>query len=141
MADGGYLDDRLVSGTTLTFDNPITSLVIGYKYKGVIKSFCLGFQVQGQNTQTTFKAINRAGIRTTASAGGMFGSSLYRMEPVQDLSQNDLNYLPPRPIDGTKYIGFVDDNKLDKYFYIAQKEPLPFHVCAVMLEANYAVAS
>jgi hypothetical protein len=84
------------------------------------------------------KAICGAGVRTVSSAGGKIGSSLYELEPVQELGQNDLNYLPPLPIDGTKYVTYVDDNETDKYLYIVQDEPLPLHITSVMLEANYA---
>lgn len=141
VANGGYLKDMEVSGGTLSFDSQIASVVVGYRYKGVIKTFSLGFTVQGANTQTTLKAINRVGIRTTASAGGQIGSSLYHLEDVQDLSGNELNYLPPLPIDGTKYIQYTDDSEFDKYMYIVQDSPLPFHVCAAMVEAEYAVRS
>jgi hypothetical protein len=138
VADGAYLDDYDVSGGEVDIGRQVENVVIGYKYKGIIKSFCLGFQAGSENTQTTMKAITRVGMRFTTSSGGMFGSTLYRMEPVQERTQNDLNYLPPLPIDGTKEIGLSDDNEIDKYFYIVQQEPLPLKVTAVALDANYA---
>jgi len=58
---------------------------------------------------------------------------------VQTLSQNDINYLPPIPVDGTKYISYSDDNKKDKFFYIVQDDPLPATVTAIILNSNYAV--
>lgn len=139
--DGGFLDAFDISGGTLTLDAQTTSLVVGYLYTGIIKTFCLGFQYQGSNTQTTMKNVVRAGIRTVASAGGRVGTSLYHLEDVQELSQNDLNYLPPLPIDGTKYVDYTDDAQDDKYLYIVQDQPLPFHLCNVMLEAQYAERS
>lgn len=139
VTDGGYLTDFLVSGGTIDLGEQYTHAVVGFRYQGAIKTFCLGFQIQGSNTQLTMKAICGAGVRTVASAGGKIGSSLYMLEAVQELGQTDLNYLPPLPIDGTKYVTFTDDNDVDKYLYIVQDEPLPFHVTSVMLEANYAV--
>lgn len=139
VVDGGYLKDFAVSGGVIALEDQYTFAVMGYKYKGIIKSFCLGFTVQGENTQATMKAINRVGIRTVTSAGGKFGSSLYALEPVQELGPNDLNYLPPLPIDGTKYIDYVDDNKIDKFFYIVQDEPLPFHITSVIIQSNYTI--
>lgn len=141
VADGGYIEDREISGGTTSFDAEITSVVIGYRYKGHIKSFSLGFQVQGANTQTTLKAINRIGIRTTASAGGEIGSTPYHTQPVQELKGDELNYLPPLPIDGTQYVTYTDDTEEDKYFHVIQDVPLPFHVCAAMVEAQYATSS
>lgn len=141
VVDGGYLDDFLITDGTLSFSRQITSVVVGYRYKGIIKTFSLGFAVQGANTQATLKCINRVGIRTVASAGGELGTSLYRTEPVQELTGNELNYLPPLPIDGTKYLTYTDDSAFDKYLYIIQDQPLPFHVCAAIVEAQYVARS
>jgi hypothetical protein len=138
VTDGGYLSDFTVSGGQIDLGSQVLSVVLGYRYKGIIKSFCLGFQAGAENTQTTMKAITRVGLRCVSSAGGLFGSSLYHLEPVQELSQSDLNYLPPIPIDGTKYISYGDDNEIDKYFYIVQDLPLPLTITSVMIDANYS---
>lgn len=141
VSDGGYLDSTTVSGGQIILADQTTSVVIGYRYSGVIKSFCLGFQYQGFNTQTTLKGIVRVGIRCVASAGGKIGSSRYHLEDVQELGQDNLNYLPPPVIDGTKYIDYTDETEEDKFFYIVQDQPLPFLVANMMLEANYATSS
>lgn len=141
VADGGYLDDFSVPGTTISLGTQVTSVVIGYKYKGIIKSFCLGFQIQGISTQATMKAISQFGVRCVATAGLEVGSSLYKTEVVQELTQDDINYLPPIPIDGTKYVSFSDDNERDKFFYIVQEDPLPAVITSVILTANYAVGA
>lgn len=138
VTDGGYLNDFVISGGTLDLGQQACSVVVGYRYRGVIKSFCLGFQAGAENTQATMKAICRAGLRTVSSAGGKFGTDMYHLEPVQQLEQGNLNYLPPPPIDGTKYIDYVDDNRFDKFFYIIQDEPLPLVVTCVMVDANYS---
>ena len=139
VTDGGFFKDELVSGGVINFDTEVLSVVIGYKYKGIIKSFCLGFSNGAENTQTTMKAINRFGLRTVNTAGLKAGSTLYRLENAQQLSQNDLNYLPPLPIDGTKYINYSDENEQDKYFYIVQDDPLPATIGCVMVDANYSI--
>lgn len=139
VTDGGFLDTIEITGSTYQFENQILSLVIGYTYRGTIKSFNLGFQSGAENTQITMKAITRSGIRCVASAGGLFGSSPYDLEAVQELSQNDINYLPPIPIDGTKFVDYTDDNEQDKYFYVVQDKPLPFVITSVFLDANYSV--
>lgn len=141
VVDGGYLEDFTVSGGGIDLGSQYTYCVLGYRYKGIIKSFCLGFSIQGKDTQVTFKAIKRTGLRFVTSAGGQFGSSLYELEDIQQLSQNDLNYLPPLPMDGTKYVDYVDDNGLDKYFYVVQDAPLPLQCVGVIVEANYTLSS
>lgn len=142
ITDGGYLADYLISGGTITFPQQTTNMVIGYRYIGVIKTFCLGFVFQGQNTQTTLKNIVRVGVRAVGSAGLKVGASRYALEPVQERTPNDINYLPPLPIDGvTKYVDYVDDAQEDKFLYIVQEEPLPAQVTNIALEANYALTS
>jgi hypothetical protein len=139
VADGGYLGDFTVAAGDIDLPAQITQAVAGYKYRGLIKSFPLGFQVQGENTQTTMKAVTRVGVRAVASAGGKVGSTPYRMRPVQKLKQNNINYLPPLPIDGTEYVDYTDDNELDKFFYLVQDEPLPFVAASLMVDCNYTV--
>lgn len=142
VADGGYLADYTVSGGAIDFGTEqLTSVVIGYRYRGVIKTFQLGFQIQGFNTQVTLKDIVKAWVRTTASAGGMVGSSPYDLEAVQELTQEDLNYLPPIPIDGTKDVDYTDDTDEERCLWVVQDEPLPFNICSVILEANYATST
>lgn len=141
VSDGGYLSDFAVSGGLIDLGRQVSSAWVGYKYRGLIKSFCLGFVSSGINTQTSMKAINRAGVRFVTSAGGKFGSSPYSVEPIQSLSQGDLNYLPPLPMDGTKYVNIADNMEQDKFFYLVQDEPLPLTVCAVMIDAQYGVTT
>ncbi len=139
VTDGGYLNDYAISGGSQALGKQVTHAVVGYKYKGVIKSFSLGFQIQGINTQRMMKAIASFAVRCVSSAGLEVGSSLYKLEAVQELSQDDINYLPPIPIDGTKFVTFSDDNQQDKYFYLVQDEPLPAVVTSVIITANYTV--
>lgn len=139
VTDGGFFDFEEISGGTLTLPQNVNSIVIGYQYSGVIKSFVLGLQIQTENTQTTMKALNRIGLRTVMSAGGKFGTSRYRLEPVQRLRQGALNYLPPPPMDGTTYVAITDDMSTEKVFYVVQDEPLPLNIASVMVDADYAV--
>jgi len=137
--DGGFLSDFDVSDGTINLGCQFFKVHVGYRYTGIIKSFCLGLQIGAENTQATYKSMSRIGIRTVASAGCKFGSSLYRLADVQELSQRDLNYLPPLPIDGTKYTTYVDDTEEDKFFYVVQNEPLPLIITGVMVDVTMAV--
>lgn len=139
VADGGYLDDFTVQGGAIDLGGQITNAWIGLSYKGIVKSFSLGFQIQGLTTEQTMKAIQQFGVRCVTTAGMEVGSSLYNLQPVQERSQNDVNYLPPIPIDGTKYIQFSDDNARDKYFYAVQDVPLPATIACAIVTANYTV--
>lgn len=132
VADGGYLDDYDVSGGTLDLGQQVLSAVIGHKYTGVLKSFSLGLQLKAENTQATMKFIAGFTLFSVASAGGKVGTDRYRLAPVQELSQNDINYLPPLPMDGKEYVSYPDDASLEKCFYVVQDEPLPLTIACVM---------
>ena len=142
VTDGGYAFDTPISGGTYTFQNQqVTSLCIGYKYTGIIKSMCLGFSLQGHNTQITMKEISRMSLRCVNSMGLKCGNSPYYLEEVQLRTQSDINYLPPQPIDGTKDVEYDDDSEEDKFFYIVQDKPLPACITSFVVEANYAMST
>jgi hypothetical protein len=138
-ADGGFLDDFDVSGGVIPLEQEVTSVVVGYGYEGVLESFSLGFQLQGDNTQITQKVINRVGMRLCDTSGGRFGTSRYRLDPVQKLTQTDLNYLPPKPINETVFVDYLDDHKVDKGYVVVQDVPLPMVLTAALVECSYAV--
>lgn len=139
VGDGGYLGLFTVSSGTIALGREIGNAWVGYVYRGLIKSFSLGFSIQGKNTQMTFKNIAQFSMRFASSAGMKVGTSQYSefLESVQTLTQEDLNYLPPIPMDGTIQIPFVDQPEFDKFFYAVQDQPLPANICAAMIDANY----
>ena len=139
VSDGGYENDYVVSGGTIDLNQATTSVCVGYKYSGTIKTFSLGFQIQLENTQITEKAVYEIYLRTGGTAGGLVGTSLYAMSKVQRWKSGELiNYLPPLPIDGTIQVDVTDISEQDKYIYIVQDKPLPMNVAALMLNVNYA---
>jgi len=140
VADGGLLGEFEVADGEIDLNKQVTHTCVGYPYKGVIKTFSLGFAFQGKNTQITKKNISQAGLRFVTSAGGKIGSSPYKLVPIQNLGQKDLNYLPPTPMDKTKLVSYSDTSKTDKFLYIVQDKPLPFTVIAAIIEAKYGVS-
>ena len=101
VLDGGFDSTTVISGGTVTLDEQTTSICIGYLYTGIIKSMCIGFQIQASNTQVTVKEIDRVSLRCVNSLGMKVGSSLYDLQEVQLRGPSDINYLPPAPVDGT----------------------------------------
>lgn len=141
VLDGGYDSQQLISGGTLALDEQTTSICIGYLYAGIIKSMCIGFQIQASNTQVTAKEIDRISLRCVNSLGMKVGSSLYDLQEVQLRGPSDINYLPPAPIDGTQDIDVDSDSEEDFYFYIVQDLPLPCTIASYFLEASYAMTT
>jgi hypothetical protein len=137
VTDGSVLGEYTISGGEQDLGQQVTHVVIGYGYRGLLKSFPMGFVSRGRNTQMTMKEINRVGLRCTTSLGGMFGTSMYRMQPVQKMTSLDLNYLPPYPIDRTIFVDMVDENEKDKYWYFVQDDPVPFTGNAIMIDGVF----
>jgi hypothetical protein len=137
---GGFLKTETVSGGVIDLGDQVITAAVGYTYAGVIKSFPLGYQIQAVNTQSTVKAISRVGLRAVSSVGGKFGSDIYRLEPIQEIKPNSLNYLPPPVIDGTQYIVYSDDSEIDQCFYMVQEEPGPMHIAALIIDVSHSSA-
>jgi hypothetical protein len=138
VADGGYLGEFTVSaGGALDIGQQASVIRIGFAYTGLLKTFNLGFAVQGINTQITMKNLVRAGLRFVSSAGGEVGTSMYKMEKVQDYDPSGYYDLPPLPMEGTKFVDFDDDTAVEKVLYVRQSEPLPFCMTAIFPEVDY----
>jgi hypothetical protein len=139
VADGGYIEEFTVdSSGLLTLDRDATSIVVGYKYEGLIQSFPLGFQVQMTNTQVLIKGVTRSYLRFVFSAGGEFGTDLYNMEKIQNYATYGAFYdLPPLPMDGDKSVPYVDTLELDKRFYIRQTIPVPLNLTGVFCDIKF----
>lgn len=138
VSDGGYLGEFEVSGGgEISLGRPVTSAWAGFSYDGLIKSYNLGFMLQGLNTQVTVKNMNRVGLRLVNSAGGQIGTTLYRMSDVQEFSTSGFFDLPPLPLDGDSFTSYGDDFNKTKSLYIRQNKPLPFNVSSVIAEVNY----
>ena len=141
VADGGYIGEFTVTSGAIDLSKQVTSACIGYKFSGLIKTFNLGFAVQGENTQKTVKNIYQLGVRFASSAGGLIGTSRYdgRMEAIQELKTGDINYLPPIPLDGTKMISYNDTADINKHLYLEQDKPLPMRILYIIADTKYGV--
>lgn len=138
VADGGYVGDFVVNGSgEVALEREAFTAWVGFDYEGLIKTFNLGFQIQGVNTQITKKHVNKLGIRFVNSAGGLVGTSLYRMSEVQQYKLTDFLDMPPLPMDGTEFASHLDTFDENKVLYIKQNKPLPMNVTAVVAEVNY----
>ena len=140
VGDGGYLGDFTVNSSgEVSLGKSMTNVWFGFKYDGLIKTFDLGFQVQGINLQTTLKRLTSAGVRFVFSAGGKIGTSLYNMENIQEFDPTGLYDNPPNPMDGTQLIEYDDEYETSKYLYIKQDKPLPLNLTALMATVTYSL--
>ena len=129
VLNGGFWEEIQPTSTTITLDRQRDSASVGLMYNSIAKSFVI-------NNQTTFKFVHKAGFRCINSASGLFGTSFYRLAPLQQMRQGDLNYMPPKLINETVITHFSDDTQRDKSFFVVQKDPLPLTVTSVFITTS-----
>lgn len=137
VANGGYLGDFTVASGAIDLGTDVHTVKIGLKYTGEIKTFDLGFYVQGTNTQTTAKSVYEIILRLVNSSGGLVGTSKYKMASVQLCDTDGMWGLPALPIDGDERRTIADDTKRNKVVFIQQKKPMHFEVCGLFVNAKY----
>ena len=137
VANGGYLGDFTVSSGAISLGTQVHSVKIGLPYVGEIKTFDLGFYVQGVNTQVNAKSVYEIVLRLINSSGGLVGTSKYKMASVQLCDTDGLWGLPALPIDGDEHRQLSDNIKRNKVVYIQQKEPMHFEICGMFVNAKY----
>ncbi len=138
VGNGGYLGEFVVDGAgEIDLGREITVALVGFKYEGLIKTFNIGFAIQGINTQATVKNMNNVGIRFISSAGGKVGTSLYRMEDIQEFDPAGYYDLIPLPMDNDKYVSYNDSFDRNKCLYIKQDKPLPFKITSIIADITY----
>lgn len=138
VADGGYLNDFLVSNGSINLGQEVAHIVVGLGYDALIKTFNLGFAFQGQNSQIVAKNLYRAGIRLVHSAGGKLGTTMYSLQDIQLFNPAGMFDLPPMPIDGDEEVSYVGESQDDKFIYIVQDLPLPFEITSLFAQIEYS---
>lgn len=136
VGNGGYIGDFVVQNGEVDISNANTSKVgtaiIGLKYKGVLKSTNMGLMLQGTQTFTNPKNIYKIGLNLSFSAGGKVGDDMYHLDEVQDFNPDGLFDVPPLPIDTYKEITYSGTYDKDKYYFVVQDSPLPFHITMIV---------
>lgn len=139
VVDGGFFNTFEVTDGEIDLGDQVCCVVVGYSYEGVIQSFPIGLQIKGENTQATQKVINKVGLRFVDSAGMTFGTDRYNLEPVQQQTQGDLNYLPPPLMNGTNFVSYSDAYGVDKEYFVVQDKPLPCTLVAGLFDTNQTI--
>ena len=143
VADGGYLEEFEVDKFgKIALGREVTVAWFGFKYEGLIKTFNLGFQLNGVDTRATTKNISGAYFTFIASAGVQFGSTMYDMTPIQEFNPSGYWDLPPLSMNGqSEEVLYNDGFDTEKFLYIKQTKPLPCHLTGIILNVAYTTNS
>lgn len=138
VVDGGYLEEFEIQDGKLSLGREATSIVVGYRYEGILKTFNLGFYANGKNLQTTRKRIGEFVLRFVNSAGGKIGTDLDSMQEIQYFSINGFLDLPPLPMDGDEKRTVPDTTTEEKYIYLVQDLPLPLNLTMIQYNVQFS---
>lgn len=138
VVDGGYLEEFEIQDGKLSLGREATSIVVGYGYEGILKTFNLGFYANGKNLQTTHKRISEFVLRFVNSAGGKIGTDLDSMQEIQYFSINGFLDLPPLPMDGDEKRTVPDTTAEEKYIYLVQDLPLPLNLTMIQYNVQFS---
>lgn len=138
-ADGNYKGEFTVANDangTLTLNDPANTIIVGYKYDGIIKTIPLEQGGQIGTPQGRVKRVDEMVIRYVNTVGSKFGPSETELEEIpfleadQDLDQGIRHFT------GEKVVNFNGDYDRTAQVVIKQDQPYPCHVLAVIPRGN-----
>lgn len=135
IADGGAHPDCVVQDGKITLEFPVTTAIVGYKFKGIIKSLNLDVGGITGPAQGKTRVIPHVIINFLNSVGTKFGSSLYKLKAIVFRKTTDEMDVPTLPVTGNDKIVFRDNyNEKKKEIVIVQDVPLPCNILGLDIE-------
>lgn len=131
QTDGAIPNPTTVSSGAVSFTNPSSVVHVGYHYRGVVKTLPLDQGGQSGPAQNKIKIIERVAIRMVDSGGIKFGSSLYRLQPLEFRRGNDVSDRPVPLFTGVDEQTYEDTHSEEKVLYIVNDRPEPATIAAL----------
>lgn len=83
LADGCVMSQRIVSGGSVTIEQPASNIVIGLPITSDLQTPPLAAQIDPAMGQGRTKSVNTVWVRTSASIGGLVGPNFDSLTPLQ----------------------------------------------------------
>jgi hypothetical protein len=139
VTDGSVHPDETVTNGAISLDYQSSTVHVGLKYPGFIKTMEIEAAATIGPSQTKPKNIDQVNIRFYQTLGASFGTSLYCMESIEFRSTADFTNRPPPLFSGDKSLHYSDDWEEDgKHVFIQQLQPLP---CVVQMLVPFVTTS
>lgn len=133
LADGAVHPDVTVSGGYVTLDYQAFYVIMGYGYRGVLRTTAIEPQDLSIPVGGREKTVNKVGIKLLDSLGAKYGTSvksLYNLtQPAYFTEGVDYYDRPARLFTGVKMLPSIGGTEYEKKITIIQDSPLP---CCVM---------
>lgn len=132
VTDGGEHPAQVVANGQITLNYQASVAVIGFQYKGLLKS--MNIEAGGVNgaSQGKQKNVNNLGLKFSNTLGARFGTNLYNMEEIEFRTLIDDTGRPSPLFSGIIKLPLEDSTDYEKHIYIQQNHPLPCTVLEVI---------
>jgi hypothetical protein len=136
FANGGYVGTYTVdSNGQITLDNEYESVVIGFAYRGLAKTFNIGTWYNGVNYQTAKKRVVSFTVRLLNTGSLKIGTSLSNMQQLCEFKPGGFYDSAPLLANADVSVyGYNDTHSTEKCIYLLQDEPTP--CCLTMIDCD-----
>ena len=136
LADGAVHPDVTVSGGYITLAYQTFYAIMGYKYRGVLRTPPIEVQAMNIPVAGREKTFNKIGIKLMDSLGVKYGTStksLYTLnQPAYFTEGSDYYDRPARLFSGVKMVSDLGGTAIEKRITIVQDDPLPCYVLGLI---------
>ncbi len=134
-ADGNYIGEFQVADDadgTLVISQPANTIIVGYKYEGILKTVPIEQGGQVGVPQGRIKRIDEMVIKFFNTVGCKFGPSESVLEEIPFLDADQPLGQGIRHFTGSKIVNFNGDYERSAQVVIKQDVPYPCHVLCVI---------
>jgi hypothetical protein len=135
LADGGVIEDLTVSGQYLTLPYQVFYAIVGYGYRGILKTLPvepqLSIPVGGKEktvNKIVIKLLDSLGIKYSTKDNAEYKS----VQPAFFTEGTDYYDRPPRLYSGQKEVPELGSTRKEKRVTIIQDDPLPCFVQSII---------
>lgn len=125
ILDGGPDIDAVVDDGRITTSTQGSVITVGYRYRGIAKSLNLDLGGVSGSAQSKPRNVIETKIRFYNSVNASFGTSLYKLTPLEFRQADGAMDMPIPVFSGIQSVDYFDDTEIDKSIYIVQDSPSP----------------
>lgn len=125
MTDGAIPDSQIVENGVITIEEPASVIRVGYKYRGIVKTFPIDQGGVSGPAQNKNKIIAELAVRLLNSAGLKFGTNPYALQDLTFRRMTDITGRPVPLFTGSAREVYSDIWEEDKTMLILQDNAQP----------------
>jgi hypothetical protein len=132
LADGAVTPDKVVTGGSITLDDPASKISAGLGYVSDIETMRIEAGSANGSAQGKIKRINKIDIRFFETLGAKFGPNESKLDIIPFRSSADPMDSAPARFTGDKQQAMPSGFETEGRIFIRQDQPLPMTILAIM---------